>query len=180
MLSSSKRFQAIVIGVLVGGLLSLFTVALPQGRSAQLIRMGVVNWEQVVMEYENYQSELKELQRRRMRVLEYIKGQGEDVDEEALREGNEAQLNEEMQKIYQDTLKQIDQRRTKIQKQYQQRIYSAIRQEAIEQGYSLVLSENEVLYASQEYTDLTHDVLERLNQNESSDTNAAPDSTAGQ
>lgn len=160
----NARLRSIIIGVVVGGMLSLISVALPRVQGEQLIRMGVVNWEQVVTNYSEYQSEIEELQQRRMRVLEYIKGQGKDVDEQALKQGNEEELNAEMRKIYQDTLKQINQRRSKLQKEYQQKIYEAIRNEAIKQGYSLVLSENEVLYASQEYTDLTHDVLTRLNE----------------
>lgn len=158
-----------MVGVLVGLLLSLFTVALPRVQSEQLIRMGVVNWEQVVAQYDEYQSEIKELQRRRMRVLEYIKGENKNVDQEALQKGQKQELDPEMRKIYEDTLKQIDDRREQLQKKYQQRIYDAIRNEAIEQGYSLILSENEVLYASQEYTDLTNDVLERLNKDGTSD-----------
>lgn len=166
----SSTIHSVVIGIVVGGLLSLLTVALPEVRGEPLIRMGVVNWEQVVMNYQGYQSELQELQRRRMRVLEYIRGQDQDVDEEALQEGDEQQLSGEMQQIYEDTLKQIDDRRSNVQRKYQRRIYDAIKNEAIEQGYSLVLSENEVLYASQEYTDLTHDVLDRLNTGSNSDT----------
>lgn len=155
------KWTTLGAGLLIGVLLSVSLLLFPRlGWAPPLIKMGVVNWEQVVMQYSAYQAELKELEQRRKRVLNFIDQESKKI--------NGGQKDQELESIYRDTLKQIRERREQTIKQYHQNIYDSIEAEAIEQGYSLILSENEVLYASEEYADLTHDVIERLNNGESS------------
>ena len=164
----SSRIRSSLYGLVVGTVLFtlLLTIAGP-GWAPPLIKMGVVNWEQVVMQFDQFQKEQKELQRRRMKILQYIQeeSKGKVPNPEDIESGEN--LDPEMQKIYQDTLKQIEDRRRSLQEEFHQKINAAIRDEAIARGFSLVLSENEVLYASEEYTDLTNGVIERLNKEKS-------------
>ncbi len=153
--------QSILAGLLVGFLITGGLMLSPRlGWAPPLIKMGVVNWEQVVMQYNRYQQALAELQQRRKRVLNFI---DEEYREIPRSQRNPDTRNQELESMYEDTLKQIKERRERTIKEFHRNIYRAIEEEAIEQGYSLILSENEVLYASEEYTDLTHSVIERLN-----------------
>lgn len=153
--------KSILTGLVVGILLTGGLLLGPRiGWAPPLIKMGVVNWEQVVMQYGRYQQALTELQQRRKRVLEFIDREYREIGRIQDRADTR---NQELESMYEDTLKQIKERRERTIKKFHRNIYRAIEQEAIEQGYSLILSENEVLYASEEYTDLTHSVIERLN-----------------
>lgn len=134
-----------------------------------LIKIGVVNWEQVILQYDEFQSELEELQKKRKRILRFIEKEYGKVNKDKLQnQSNPSSMNQEMQSLYKDTLKQHKQRRRRTIENYHQRITEAIRQEAVEQGYSLILSENEVLYAAEGYTDLTNGVIKRLNESSNS------------
>jgi len=162
------RIRSSLYGLVAGIVLFALFLTIPgPGWAPPLIKVGVVNWEQVVMEFDQFQTELKELQRRRMRILEYIQqeSEGEVPAPEDIESGEN--LDPEMQQIYQDTLTQIQDRRRSLQEEFHQKIQAAIREEAISRGFSLVLSENEVLYASEEYTDLTNGVIERLDKENS-------------
>lgn len=153
--------KSVLTGFLVGLMLTGGLLLAPRlGWAPPLIKMGVVNWEQVVMEYGRYQQAISDLQKRRKRVLKFI-----DQEYQEIRRGqpDTGGQDGELESMYQDTLKQIKERRERTIKKFHRNIYRAIEQEAVEQGYSLILSENEVLYASEEYTDLTHSVIERLN-----------------
>lgn len=161
----NSRVRSVLTGIAFGGIFALLiVVSSGPGWAPPLIKMGVVNWEQVVMKYKGFQSEMKELQRRRVQILEYIQKETGNRPDTSGSVSSGKRGDPEMQGIYQDTLKQIEKRRRSLRQEYHQNIYQAIRGEAIERGFSLVLSENEVLYASEEYTDLTNGVIERLNQ----------------
>ncbi len=151
----SALLAGVLLGILIVGLLVLkpgVTWAPP------LIRMGVVNWEQTVMNYEEFQRDLAELEQRRDRLREYIETQYGALGDEELED-----MDREVEEIYGEAIKQLDESRRRKISEYHQNIYEAIEAEAIASGYSLILSENEVLYASEEYTDLTSDVISRLN-----------------
>jgi Skp family chaperone for outer membrane proteins len=153
---------------LVAGLLILGGIlAIPSASWAPtLIKIGVVNWEQVILRYDSYQEDLKELQGKRKRILQFIEKEYGEVNKDKLRrKSRPSSMNRELQSLYEDTLKQHKQRRQRTIENYHQKIREAIRQEAVEQGYSLILSENEVLYAAEGYTDLTNGVIKRLNTN---------------
>ena len=153
-------------GILIGLTVLVGMISLPRpGWSPELIRIGVVNWEQVILQYEGYQNELEELQSKRTKILRMIEEQYGNVDRNKLEKSGSVSGDREMQQLYQETLKQHEQRRQKAIEEYHRKIKAAIREEAIEQGYSLILSENEVLYAAEGYTDLTNGVIERLNKN---------------
>lgn len=175
-MSSSQRWPYLSAGIFLGltVLAGMFFLPRP-GWSPELIRIGVVNWEQVILQYEGYQDELEGLQSKRTKILRMIEEQYGDVDRQKLEQSSgSVSGDEEMQQLYEETLKQHEQRRQKAIEEYHRKIKAAIREEAIEQGYSLILSENEVLYAAEGYTDLTNGVIERLNENDggnASDTN---------
>lgn len=159
-------FSGVLAGLLfLGGMLLAPTISW----APPLIKIGVVNWEQVILQYEAYQKELKELQEKRKRILQFIeKEYGKANKDKLKRQGQPSSMNKELQSLYQDTLKQHKQRRRQTIENYHQKIKQAIRQEAVEQGYSLILSENEVLYAAEGYTDLTNGVIKRLNKSTNS------------
>lgn|GEM_PF-4516429 len=138
------------------GLLLMVGVALlsSPGWAPQMIRVGVVNWEQVVANYEEFQQDITELESQRQRLLEMIESAGEDP----------AEADDADRQVYVEALAQLDSRRENLIRSAHNRIYSVIEDVAITNGYSLVLSENEVLYASEVYTDLTTSVVEQLNQ----------------
>lgn len=148
----------LLIGLVVLGGMSLMPRA---GWAPELIRIGVVNWEQTIAQYKEYQNELSELQSKRKRILNLIENEYGDVQQDQLKQSSDG----EMQQLYENTLQQHKQRRKRVIEEFHNKIMSAIREEAIEQGYSLILSENEVLYAAEGYTDLTNGVIERLNKN---------------
>jgi Skp family chaperone for outer membrane proteins len=166
-MKSSRYLTYLSAGVLLGlAVLTGLSLAPRAGWAPELIRIGVVNWEQTISQYKDYQNELKELQSKRKRILNLIEKEYENVPQDQLKQSEgTASGGAEMQKLYQNTLEQHKQRRKRVIEEYHKKIMSAIRDEAIEQGYSLILSENEVLYAAEGYTDLTNGVIERLNQN---------------
>lgn len=153
-------------GFLLGLLMILAITSVPRvGWAPPLIKMGVVNWEQTIMEYRSFQDELKELQGRREKILKFIQDEYGDLNKrKGQSSDNKKNLDNEMQSVYEDYLKQHEESRRETIEKHHKKIMNAIRQEAIEQGFSLVLSENEILYAANQYTDLTNDVIERLNQ----------------
>ncbi len=150
-------------GLLIGIVVLMGLSLVPRaGWAPELIRIGVVNWEQTIAQYDEYQNELNELQSKRKRILNLLEKEYGGVRKDRLKRSSDDQ---EMQKLYENTLQQHKQRRQKVIEEYHDKIMAAIREEAIEQGYSLILSENEVLYAAEGYTDLTNGVIERLNEN---------------
>lgn len=157
-------------GVLAGLLFLAGMIIVPTTSWAPpLIKIGVVNWEQVILQYDQYQNELKELQDKRKRILQFIENEYGDVDRDKLKGGSRpSSMDQDLQSLYEDTLKQHKENRRRTIENYHQRIKDAIRQEAVEQGYSLILSENEVLYAAEGYTDLTNGVINRLNNSQDS------------
>ncbi len=157
-MKKNKR-SGVFLGTIAGLIIVVMILLTPQITWAPpLIRMGVVNWEQTVMNYEEFQRDLAELEQRRERLREYIEAQYGALGDEDLED-----LDREVEEIYGEAIKQLDESRRRKISEYHQKIYEAIEYEAIAGGYSLILSENEVLYASEEYTDLTSDVISRLN-----------------
>jgi Skp family chaperone for outer membrane proteins len=161
------RWTYLGLGAILGLCFLAGTFVAPRvGWAPPLIRIGVVNWEQVILQYDDYQQELENLQSKRKKILRFIEQEYGQITKNQMPGGSEGGSSEsELEKLYQDALKQHEQRRQQSIEKYHQMIMEAIRQEAIEQGYSLILSENEVLYAAEGYTDLTNGVIERLNQN---------------
>ncbi len=148
-----------------GGLLGLLIIVAVSllsspGWAPQMIRVAVVNWEQVVANYEQFQQEISELESQRERLLEMIEGSGDDPGDMPAADGETSGADRQ---VYVEALAQIDSRRENLIRSAHDRIYSVIEDVAITNGYSLVLSENEVLYASEVYTDLTVSVIEQLN-----------------
>ncbi len=157
---TSDLWRGIALGMMATLVVMLGVVWMPSGGWAPqpLIRMGIVDWEQVLLEYEEFQQDMEELEQREQnlgrqmedRVGENGSTGGEDTDDLGdLREDLRQQL--------------VDRRREIVQSRHRE-VLEAIEEEAIQRGYSLVLSENDVLYASEDYTDLTRDVINRLNQ----------------
>ncbi|MGM0380463.1 MAG: OmpH family outer membrane protein [bacterium] len=156
---NNNKYTAVITGILIGAL-CIGALMFNPGVSwaPPLIRVGVVNWEQVVMNFENFQRDLSELEQRRDRLRQYIEEQYGELGDEELED-----VDKEVEEIYGEAIKQLNENRRRKISEYHQKIYSSIESEAVAGGYSLILSENEVLYASEEYTDLTQDVINRLN-----------------
>jgi len=156
---NNEKSTAVIAGGLIGIIFIGILIFNPGVTWAPpLIRMGVVNWGQVVMNFDNFQRGLAELEQRRDRLRDYIEQQYGALGVDELED-----IDKEVEEIYGEALKQLNESRRRKINEYHQQIYSAIEAEAIAGGYSLILSENEVLYASAEYTDLTSDVINRLN-----------------
>jgi len=163
---SGSPWRSAAVGVSMG-LVALLLILTGPGTSwaPPLIRIGVVNWEETVMRYRDFQSDLEELERRRTRILRFIEEEyGELQREKIERKDGAPPRDPELKKLYEDAFAQVRNQRQNAIKRHHQRILRAIRREAVEQGYSLILSENEVLYAAESYTDLTGDVIARLNE----------------
>lgn len=177
-MEDTSSTRAVLVGVAIGLTVLFGSLMVPRATWAPpLIKIGVVNWEQTVMRYEALQSELEELQRRRERILTFIEEEYGKLKRRQI-EGQEGRPRDpELKKLYEDAFQQVQKQRQDTIKKYQRRIREAIRQEAIEQGYSLILSENEVLYAADSYTDLTRAVIERLNEGSTSTANASNGNT---
>ncbi len=164
-MSATNRFTYVGLGVVLGlGFLAGAFLTPRISWAPPLIRIGVVNWQQVILQYEDYQKELKSLESKRKEILRYIeKEHGKLNRNKTPGRSRKSTSDSEVGGLYQDALKQYKQRRQRTIKEYRQNVTRAIREEAIEQGYSLILSENEVLYAAEGYTDLTSSVIKRLN-----------------
>ncbi len=144
------RLNPLLVGTLLGfGLLLLLVLVPGRGWAPQMIRVGVVNWSRVVTSYESFQSEISELEEQRSNWLVILEEPRADEDDAG--------------EMYREALEQIESRRDRVIRDAHREIYEAIEEVAITNGYSLVLSENEVLYASEAYTDLTNQVVQRLN-----------------
>ncbi|MFB6226727.1 MAG: OmpH family outer membrane protein [bacterium] len=165
----NKRILSSLLGLSAGIIFLIGVLLVPTTSWAPpLIKIGVVNWEQVVLQYDEYQNELKELQKKRKRILQFIEKEYGDVQKDKLKgKSKPSSMDQELQSLYEDTLQQHKKRRQRTIENFHQKIKGAIREEAVEQGYSLILSENEVLYAAEGYTDLTSDVIQRLNKSQS-------------
>lgn len=172
-----STLRAALLGVTLGLLVLVTSLLAPRPTWAPpLIKIGVVNWEETVSRYRALQTELEELKHRRERILEFIeKEYGELQREKIERKEGEPPRDPELKELYDDAFQQVRTQRENTIKRYHRNVLEAIRQEAIEQGFSLILSENEVLYAAESYTDLTNDVIDRLNGGDSG--NANPEDT---
>lgn len=165
-----EKLPHLVTGIsLAGAVIVTFLLTPAVTWAPPLIKIGVVNWEQVILQYEDFQNKLNNLQSKRKRILRFIEKEYGEIKGESVKKGQKpASMDQELQKLYEDTLEQHKQRRKQTVEKYHRRIREAIREEAIEQGYSLILSENEVLYAAEGYTDLTNGVINRLNEDTNS------------
>ncbi len=174
-----STLRAAGLGVTLGLLVLVMFLLAPRPTWAPpLIKIGVVNWEKTVSSYRAFQTELEELEQRRERILDFIEEEyGELQREKIERTESGAPRDPELKELYNDAFRQVQSQRKSTIKRYHRRVREAIRKEAVEQGYSLILSENEVLYAAQSYTDLTPAVINRLNEGASADadTGAFPD-----
>ncbi len=147
-----NRLNLVVMFCLAGLLiLGLLTLGPNQSWAPQMIKVGVVNWERTVSNYQQFQEEISELQTQRERWRAAV----EQIDSD--------RNDEDQDEIYQEALEQINSQLNRVIREAHRHIYEVIEEVAITNGYSLVLSENEVLYASEAYTDLTEPVLRRLN-----------------
>lgn len=141
------------VGCLAGLVLFVAGLVIPGSSGAPpMIKVGVVSWEQVVANYEEFQTDIEELEDRQNRLRKLVE-EGQDGTTEA-----------ERRQVYDEALQQVQSRREKLVREAHENIYEAIEEVAIANGFSLVLSESEVLYASEAYTDLTRPVVKQLNQ----------------
>lgn len=150
---SGPLFFGLIAGFLLAGGVLFFPAV---SWAPPMIKMGVVNWERVVAEYEEFQRNIAEVEQRRETMIQFIEEQYGELEESK-------QLDAEIDEMYRETLLEIKKRREKVVQKAHRDIFAAIEEEAISRGYSLILSENEVLYASEDYTDMTGYVLKRLN-----------------
>lgn len=142
-----------------------------------LIRIAVVNFEEVSMSYEAFQTRLKDNDARKDRVVESVTKANEEIrrmEKELSAEVDGvriqrlqsiiAQRKVELQTSYYQSMNVLDKEREQLISEARKSIYNAIRDIAIQKGFSLVFSENEILYASEDYVDMTDAVIQRLNQ----------------
>lgn len=142
-----------------------------------LIRIAVVNFEEVSMSYESFQARLKDNDDRKDRVVESVTKANEEIRrmEKELSSENDpvriqrlqaiiAQRKVELQTSYYQSMNVLDKERENLITEARRAIYNTIRDIAIQKGFSLVFSENEILYASEDYVDMTAAVIQKLNQ----------------
>lgn len=156
---------------------SLFlAVHLNRAESADLIRIAVVNFEEVSMSYDPFQVRLKENDDKKDRVVESVTKANEEIrkmEKELAAENDSvriqrlqaivAQRKVELQTSYYQSMSVLDRERESLISEARKAIYNAIRDIAIQKGFSLVFSENEILYASEDYVDMTSAVIQKLN-----------------
>ncbi|OGH59571.1 MAG: hypothetical protein A3G34_04035 [Candidatus Lindowbacteria bacterium RIFCSPLOWO2_12_FULL_62_27] len=141
-----------------------------------LIRIAVVNFEEVSMSYDAFQEKLKKNDAEKDRVVQNVTKANEDIRrmEKELASENDpvrvqrmqailAQQKVELQTSYYQSMNVLDKERETLISDARKSIYNAIRDIAIQKGFSLVFSENEILYASEDYVDMTSAVIEKLN-----------------
>ena len=129
------------------------------------------------MSYEPFQARLKDNDDRKDRVVESVTKANEDIRrmEKELQSENDpvraqrlqaivAQRKVELQTSYYQSMNVLDKEREALITEARRAIYNAIRDIAIQKGFSLVFSENEILYASEDYVDMTAAVIQKLNQ----------------
>ena len=159
-------------------LFCLLPIASPtQSLAADLIRIAVVNFEEVSMSYDAFQTKLKENEEKKDRVVESVTKANEDIRkmEKELQAENDsvriqrmqaivAQRKVELQTSYYQSMSVLDREKESLISEGRKAIYNAIRDIAIQKGFSLVFSENEILYASEDYVDMTDAVIQKLNQ----------------
>ncbi|MBI4178056.1 OmpH family outer membrane protein [bacterium] len=142
-----------------------------------LIRIAVVNFEEVSMSYQTFQTRLKDNDTKKDRVVESVTKENEEIrrmekdlssEHDSVRvqrlQSIIAQRKVELQTFYYQSMNVLDKERETLISEARKSIYNAIRDIAIQKGFSLVFSENEILYASEDYVDMTADVVQKLNQ----------------
>ncbi len=157
--------------------LAFLPVASQTASAENLIRIAVVNFEEVSMSFDAFQSKLKDNDQKKDRVVESVTKANEEIrrmEKELSAEADPvrvqrlqaviAQRKVELQTSYYQSMNVLDKERETIISESRKAIYDAIRDMAIQKGFSLVFSENEILYASENYVDLTDAVVQRLNQ----------------
>lgn len=159
-----KSLSPVLVGITAGLLLVCSLLLVPHASWAPpLIKIGVVNWEQVVSRYDKFQKKISSIQSRRQRLLRFIekKNEGSTVPE------NQAGQQEQ---VYEEALEQVSTQKERFIRDAHKEIREVIKQVAIKRGYSLILSESEVLYASEVYVDLTDPVIQKLNEQQPQET----------
>ncbi len=168
------RLQRLLCLFLLNGVVCL----LPAAACAEvLIRIAVVNFEEVSMSYQAFQQKLKENDDKKDRVVESVTKANEDIRRMEKEQSSEndpvrvqrlqaiiAQRKVELQTSYYQSMTVLEKERENLISEARKAIYSAIREIAIQKGFSLVFSENEILYASEDYVDMTDAVIQKLNQ----------------
>ena len=147
------------------------------GWAEPLIRIAVVNFEEVSMSFTGFQTRLKENDDKKDRVVESVTRANEEIrrmEKEMATENDPlriqrlqaiiAQRKVELQTSYYQSMNVLDRDRENLIADSRKSIYGAIRDIAIQRGFSLVFSENEILYASEDYVDMTDAVIQKLNQ----------------
>lgn len=161
--------------IAVAGILSPVATRTPAWGEA-LIRIAVVNFEEVSMSYETFQSKLKKNDEEKDRVVENVTKANEEIrrmekelsgEHDPMRvqrlQAIVAQQKVELQTSYYQSMNVLDKERENLISEARRAIYNAIRDIAIQKGFSLVFSENEILYASEDYVDMTDAVVQKLN-----------------
>lgn len=154
----------------------LLVASQPQAWGEALIRIAVVNFEEVSMSYESFQEMLKKNDEEKDHVMVNVAKANEEIKRMERDLSNEhdpvrvqriqaivAQQKVELQTSYYQSMKVLDSARENLISEARKAIYNAIREIATQKGFSLVFSENEILYASEEYVDMTDAVIQKLN-----------------
>lgn len=141
-----------------------------------LIRIAVVNFEEVSMAYLAFQKNLQDNDAKRDRILNSVAAENEEIRkmEESLKLQRDpvrlstqqaliAQRRVELQTFYYQSMNILEKEREELIANARKTIYNAIKQIAIQDGFSLVFSENEILYAAEDYVDMTESVIRKLN-----------------
>lgn len=153
-------------------LAAMALVALAGSAAADpLIRIAVVNFEEVSMSYTAFQRNLQENDTKRDRILNSVATENEEIRKmeagDAARQSTQqaliAQRRVELQTFYYQSMNILEKEREELIANARKTIYNAIKQIAIQDGFSLVFSENEILYAAEDYVDMTDSVIRRLN-----------------
>ncbi len=153
-----SKLKPVFAGIMAGVIILLSIALFPElSWAPPLIKIGVVNWEQVVSRYKVFQEKIAEIQHRRERLLKFIEHENKSLS------SGSGRKNSQDGEIYKEALNQIQSQKEQLIQKSHQKIYRIIKQVAVKRGYSLILSENQVLYASEVYADLTSPVIKKLN-----------------
>ncbi len=141
-----------------------------------LIRIAVVNFEEVSMSYQSFQDMLKKNDQEKDHVMVQVAKANEEIkrmERDLAAEHDPVRVQRiqamvatqkvELQTSYYQSMKVLDNQRENVISEARKAIYNAIREIATQKGFSLVFSENEILYASEEYVDMTDAVVQKLN-----------------
>ena len=162
-------FTAVIISLLSAG----------QSAAPPLIKISVVDWEKVTLNFEWLQQSYVKIRNRKKDMLAMIENENRDIKRmesdleniiDAQRYRRQQQLikrrKSELQNFYVEAMSFIEKQEEKLLRDARVKIIDVIERLAIREGISLVFSKNEILYAAEGYADLTTEVIKELNKEE--------------